>query len=255
MKKKQSAILLAACLLLGKLSGFSLSASAVNPDIAVTIDQVSVSMNELEESGYEVPVFVHLNQNVNLNAIEFGLSIDRNCRYEVLTRNIYAQLYNQMLSIEMSSSPDIDGCTWITWAKKEPYFQEEDSNILMLLVKIPETAQPGDVYDLRYLTQSPLNAEKSHVWYNYGTKTEYTTDGTVTWIDGSITITEDPEPLRGDADLDGKITIMDVVLMNRVIVGCDSMTALQKKAGDVNGNQLIDLGDSMIVLRILVGLE
>ncbi|MDE5769322.1 MAG: dockerin type I repeat-containing protein [Oscillospiraceae bacterium] len=254
MRKKISAMFFTACLLFGGMSVGSLHASAVKPDVAVTIDQVSVSLHELEQSGYEVPVLVHLEQNVNLNAAEFGLSIDRNCRFEILTRNVYAQLYNQMLDLEMSSSPDIDGCTWITWARKEPYFQE-NSNILVVLVKIPETAQPGDVYDLHYLTQSPLNAEKNHIWYNYGTKADYTTDGTVIWNDGSVTITEDPEQLPGDINLDGSLDIRDVVLMNRVYVGCESVTSLQIRTGDLDGNGRIDLSDSMKALRKLVGLE
>lgn len=254
MRKKRFAILLTACLLSGGMSGSLLHASAVRPDVAVTIDQVSVSLHELEQSGYEVPVLVHLEQNENLNACEFGLSVDRNCRFEILTRNVYAQLYDTMLDLEMSSSPDMDGCAWITWAKKEPYFQE-NSNILVILVRIPETAQPGDVYDLHYLTQSPLNPEKNHVWYNYGTKTDYTIDGTVIWNDGSVTITDDPEQLSGDVNLDGVVDIRDVVLMNRVCVGCESVTALQTRTGDIDGNGKIDLADSMTVLRRLVGLE
>ncbi|MDE7122496.1 MAG: dockerin type I repeat-containing protein [Oscillospiraceae bacterium] len=252
MKKKISAMFFTACLLSGGIG--SLPASAVKPDVAVTMDPVSVSPYELQQSGYEVPVLIRLEQNVNLNAIEFGLSIDRNCRFEILTKNIYAQFYNQMLDLEMSSSPDIEGCAWITWARKEPYFQE-NSNILVVLVKIPETAQPGDVYDLHYLTQSPLNDEKSHVWYNYGTKTDYTTDGTVIWHDGSITITENPELLPGDINLDGALDIRDVVLMNRVYVGCEAVTPLQIYAGDMDKSGKIDLSDSMRVLRKLVGLE
>ncbi|MDE6731019.1 MAG: dockerin type I repeat-containing protein [Oscillospiraceae bacterium] len=252
MKKNISALFFTACLLSGAMG--SLHASAVKPDVAVTMDSVSVSPYELEQSGYEVPVLIRLEQNVNLNAIEFGLSIDRNCRFEILTKNIYAQFYNQMLDLEMSSSPDIEGCAWITWARKEPYFQE-NSNILVVLVKIPETAQPGDVYDLHYLTQSPLNDEKSHVWYNYGIKTDYTTDGTVIWQDGSITITDNPEVIPGDVNLDGTLDIRDVVLMNRVYVGCEAVTPLQIYAGDMDKSGKIDLSDSMSVLRKLVGLE
>lgn len=256
MTKKLSGLFFATCMLFGSLSSFSLSASAVKPDVAVSIDEVSVSMHQLERAGYEVPVFIRVEQNVNLNAIEFGLEIDQNCRFECITKNIYAQLYNEMLDIEMScaSSPDIDGCAWITWAQKEPYFQET-SNILLVLVKVPETTQPGDIYSLHYLTQSPLNAEKNHVWYNYGTKTDYTATGTVTWTDGYIQITDDEQPLAGDANLDGEIDILDVILINKAVLGKEILTFLQTRACDVDSNGIVDATDSLNIMKFIVGLS
>ncbi|MDE5736800.1 MAG: dockerin type I repeat-containing protein [Oscillospiraceae bacterium] len=255
MNKKLSGLLIATCVLFSNLSGISLPTSAVKSDIAISIDQVSVSMHQLETSNYEVPVFIRLEQNENLNAIEFGLEIDPNCRFEFITRNTYAQIYNETLQLEMScqSSPNMDGYAWITWANNQPYFQE-NSNILLVLVKLPETAQPNDDYYINYLTQSPLNEGKNHIWYNYGTKTNYATNGTITWTDGYIKITEDEEPLPGDATLDGKVDIIDIIAINKAILGQKILTSLENKASDVDRNGIVDTTDSLNIMKFIVGL-
>ncbi len=60
--------------------------------------------------------------------------------------------------------------------------------------------------------------------------------------------------LPGDANEDGIVDIGDVVLMNRVYVGVDQVTAQGLKNADVDGDGKISLADSMNVLRYLVHL-
>ncbi|MDE6004870.1 MAG: dockerin type I repeat-containing protein [Oscillospiraceae bacterium] len=256
MLKKLFKLALATSMIFNSLSCASLSVSAVKPDVAVSIDQVSVTMHQLESSNYEVPVFIRLKQTENLNSIEFGLETDENCCFEFITENTQAQAYGEMLNLEMScvSSPDRMNYAWVTWAQNEPYFYDETSNILLAIVKIPETAQPDDIYYINYLTQSPLNQEKNHVWYNYGTKTHYTTDGTVNFTNGYIQVLEDEEALQGDATLDGKIDIADVVYTTRVVLGKDSFTSLQIKTCDINQNGIVDAMDSLSIMECVVGL-
>ena len=255
MNKKLSGLLIATCMLFNNLSSISLPISAVKSDIEISIDQVSVSMHQLETSNYEVPVFIRLEQNENLNAIEFGLEIDPNCRFEFITKNTYAQIYNEMLNLEVSckSSPNMDGYAWITWASNQPYFQE-NSNILLVLVKLPETTQPNDYYYINYLIQSPLNEGKNHIWYNYGTKTNYGTDGTITWTDGYIQVIEEEEPLLGDVNLDGQVDIIDIIAINKAILGQKVLTSLENKASDVDHNGIVDPSDSLNIMKFIVGL-
>lgn len=64
----------------------------------------------------------------------------------------------------------------------------------------------------------------------------------------------DPEILWGDADLSGAVNILDVILINRTILGRDEMTEEQLKAADVNQNQVPDSTDALNILKLIVGL-
>ncbi|MDE5753080.1 MAG: leucine-rich repeat protein [Oscillospiraceae bacterium] len=59
----------------------------------------------------------------------------------------------------------------------------------------------------------------------------------------------------GDADLNGSVDILDVVFMNRVVVGVESCTPEQLQYADMDGSGRIELTDSMAVLRKIVGLD
>ena len=62
------------------------------------------------------------------------------------------------------------------------------------------------------------------------------------------------EILWGDADENGSVEILDVVLMNRVYVGVDQISDTGKKNADSDQDGKISLSDSMNVLRLLVHL-
>ena len=60
--------------------------------------------------------------------------------------------------------------------------------------------------------------------------------------------------LWGDANNDGTVDISDVVLMNRVYVGVDEISADGLMNADVDQSGKIELSDSMNILRLLVHL-
>ncbi|MDE5885343.1 MAG: glycoside hydrolase family 9 protein [Oscillospiraceae bacterium] len=60
--------------------------------------------------------------------------------------------------------------------------------------------------------------------------------------------------LWGDANDNGEVDISDVVLMNRVYVGVDEVTAKGLTNADVDQSGKIELSDSMNILRLLVHL-
>jgi len=245
--------------LLMAVSCLSLPVQAAAADLTVSIDQVDISTVKLKNSNYEVPVFVRLEQNVNLNAVEFGVSVDTRCRFDAVTRSEYSEIYGEKIGMEMSvaSIPDVDGVVWTTWARKNVYYKE-NSNILMFLVKIPENAQIGDVYEINYLSESPVNETKKHVWYNFGTNTDYTQSGTVVWNDGYIRITE-PQPeetvLAGDVNSDGVVNILDAIIVNRAVLGKEILDTQQKAAADLNGDGVPDSVDSLMILKMIVGIS
>ena len=261
--KKQTALLVSGLAVCAVSAPVQASAKF---DITVSIDQKDVSLTKLADNQYEVPIFVRLAQNVNLNAVEFGIDVDSRGRFSIVTRSSYADLYGESISMDMSSAiiPASDSYAWLTWASTSVYYYE-NSNILLLLVKIPENAQAGDVYTIRYLTESPSDASKTHVWYNYGTNTNYAESGSVLWNDGKIAITPaedtpqpttepEPEYLLGDANLDGSVDILDAITVNKAILGKEELSALQVKAADLNGNGVPDSADSLMIMKKIVGL-
>lgn len=225
-------------------------------DVVVSIDTISVSKSELTSSGYEVPVFVRMTQNVDLNAIEFGVSVDTRCQFDIVTRSSYAAIYGETLDLQMSTTTGLssENFCWATWSSLTSYYYEENSNLLMLLVTVPETAQPGDVYTITYLSESPGGT--SHVWYNFETNTNYVTNGNIAFYNGSITIVEDTtgEYIAGDVNLDGTVNIMDVILLNRVILNKELLNATQEKAADVDGDGKPTSEDALMIMKMIVGL-
>ncbi|MDE6729421.1 MAG: leucine-rich repeat protein [Oscillospiraceae bacterium] len=72
-----------------------------------------------------------------------------------------------------------------------------------------------------------------------------------------VALDENPvnsEILWGDANCDGTVDISDVVLMNRVYVGVDQVSAEGLRNTDVDQSGKIELADSMNVLKLLVHL-
>ncbi|MDE5754291.1 MAG: dockerin type I repeat-containing protein [Oscillospiraceae bacterium] len=76
----------------------------------------------------------------------------------------------------------------------------------------------------------------------------------VTQVCYSVADLAGPELEMGDPDGDGEVGILDVVLMNRVVVGVERMDESQRRAADVDGDGKLTLSDSMKVLQYIVGL-
>ncbi len=239
-------------------SGIFTSALPVNAetsDISLSIDRKEVSLSALQKSNYQVPVFIRISQKVNLNAIEFGVSVDERCRFEVINHDAYAALFGENLNIEMSyaSSPGVNGFSWLTWMQSSVYYHEDSSNIALLLVTVPETAAVGDSYAIHYLEQSPINPQKKHLWFNFGTNTNYVLNNSVSWSDGEISITE-PEYIDGDVDLNSSVDILDVILLNRYILGKATLNNIQFQAADMDGDGTATPADTLMIMKKIVGI-
>lgn len=59
--------------------------------------------------------------------------------------------------------------------------------------------------------------------------------------------------IRGDANGDGKVDIIDVITINKTIMGKESMSAEAVKAVDTNNNGVPDSTDSLNVMKYIVG--
>lgn len=233
----------------------SIPVHADEPDILISIDQKQTSLDTLQASDYEVPVFVRLEQNVKLNAIEFGIEVDPRCRFDVVTRSAYAQLYGEELGITMASASTsgISGYAWMTWMQQSAY-DTVNSNLVMLLVNVPESAVPGDVYPIRYLNQAPSNPDKQDVWFNFSTNTDYARSDIITYTDGFIEIIGEIDYTPGDLNQDGSVDVLDVIMLNKSILGRLSLNPLQQKAADLDGDGVPSSNDSLMMLKKIVGL-
>ena len=63
-----------------------------------------------------------------------------------------------------------------------------------------------------------------------------------------------PALLAGDADCSGKVDILDIITMNRAILGKESLSQPQIKAVDFNQNGVPDSEESLMILKYIVGL-
>lgn len=58
----------------------------------------------------------------------------------------------------------------------------------------------------------------------------------------------------GDINLDGAVDIMDVILVNKALLGSAKLTNVQETASDVDQNGNVDSTDSLLILKEVVGI-
>ena len=72
---------------------------------------------------------------------------------------------------------------------------------------------------------------------------------------GFVKDEEIPSPAFCDIDEDGRVTTNDARLALRAVIGLETLSRLQRIAGDVNNNGKIDSADARFILRIAVRLD
>lgn len=60
--------------------------------------------------------------------------------------------------------------------------------------------------------------------------------------------------LAGDVDENGSVDIVDVIAVNKAILGQKILTDSQTKAADLDGNGMVDATDSLTLMKMVVGL-
>ncbi|MBR4636996.1 MAG: dockerin type I repeat-containing protein [Clostridia bacterium] len=65
---------------------------------------------------------------------------------------------------------------------------------------------------------------------------------------------ETPEPLPGDFDGDGEVTIADALLTMRSSMGLIGLTDQQFAAANVDGDAEITIADALMIMRASMGL-
>lgn len=62
----------------------------------------------------------------------------------------------------------------------------------------------------------------------------------------------DAKEMPGDVNLDGTVDIMDVISINRYLLGSNKLGPVAKKNADVDGSNTIDTTDSLLILKYVV---
>ena len=58
----------------------------------------------------------------------------------------------------------------------------------------------------------------------------------------------------GDVTLDDNVDVLDVILLNRAILGKEKLSNIQELSADVNLDGNIDASDSLVIMKMIVGL-
>lgn len=69
-----------------------------------------------------------------------------------------------------------------------------------------------------------------------------------------VALDNSEEILSGDVNEDKKINILDVIVINKAILGKEKLTDTQNKIADVNKNNKVDASDSLMIMKYIVGL-
>ncbi|MBR3629228.1 MAG: hypothetical protein IKN55_01990 [Oscillospiraceae bacterium] len=144
--------------------------------IHVTVESVSVTMEELKAQNYTVPVLVTIDKNPGIIYSEWGLHIDPKCTFTSTSEGCRFQTVH----VENAEQHFL----WTAWTTATPY--DKIGTLLEVELTLPMDAKPGDSYTITYADTSL--ADKGNVWSD-GSTDYGTQDNGVTWTDGGVTIT------------------------------------------------------------------
>ena len=149
--------------------------SSSEEKIVITVDTVEVTLDELKEQNYVVPLYVTLEKNAGVTYSEWGLSYDERCKMTADTDQLnYSTVY-----AFSSNNPFL----WTAWSGGSQIFTYE-SPILRLYMRLPEDAMVGDFYAVNY--ESISQANMPHKWSDG--KNNWVAMNAVSWNDGGVRV-------------------------------------------------------------------
>lgn len=80
------------------------------------------------------------------------------------------------------------------------------------------------------------------------------TSGEVDPTEPTTTPTEVVDGKKGDVNDSGEVDIMDVILVNKAILGKEELNEKQVSLGDINNDNKVDPTDSLAIMKFIVGL-
>ena len=88
-------------------------------------------------------------------------------------------------------------------------------------------------------------------WEQLGAIVDAATKGEIT-DDEALNLAD--KVLKGDATEDGEVDILDVITVNKSILGQKTMSSSAQKASDIDGDGIVSTSDSLAIMTYIVGL-
>jgi hypothetical protein len=162
----------------------AIPASAAANGVTVAIDQKEVTVDELKDMNYQVPIFVRLADNAGVNAVEFGVTVDDRCTFSVVSDPFEAMSQaGEMVAWGMTYETN-GQLTWQTWAAAKADTKANNIGVILYMVTVPQDAKPGDKYTIDYVKENT----KLHIWSNEVDNVDHVAAGTVDFTNGYIVI-------------------------------------------------------------------
>ena len=93
-------------------------------EVAVAIDQLELTPEQVREYDYQIPLFVKMTRNPGVNGIEFGVKADSELNMQIITDSKSAIEYtgNSYLSLQMTASINAEKTmAWCVWSNSTLY--------------------------------------------------------------------------------------------------------------------------------------
>mgnify|MGYP007070229792 CR=1 FL=1 len=248
----------------------SLPVSAVpdgtGTDVSVRMSYVYV--DPAKQSRF--PVYVMLGKNSGLCDVTFGIrfptDVESGMTCEVVTPDRAADYPELDFSdaaswMTFSERPHFTmqqyGTHWFTWTAS-PYEDCTDTGTMLCLYFTVPDAAPEELYGMTYsLDFIRPGAYDISTWtYRHPTKVtgDYLTDGggTVQYVSGGFAFMALPD--YGDVDENGAVELVDVILLNKNLLGLTQLSESGKANADVDWNGTVDTADSLYILQSTVSL-
>ena len=173
----------------------------------VAFEQVTVTLDDLAEASYQVPVLVRVAPNPGVTAMEFGARIDTKTKngvdgvtYTVVNAAKAAKTYVKLATAGQQEYTDLDATitfktssteaalTWFTYANAESV--PENENYALIVVTVPKDVKAGDQIDVKYSATGAGDNARTNLFQvkANGKTTDYMGDGNFEGLDGWIKI-------------------------------------------------------------------
>ena len=237
--KKTAAVLSASAV----LAAAAMSVQAADTQVQVEIDQVTVTLEELAEMDYCVPVAVSITKNPGINAVEFGVVVDDRCTYEIVSRYSAVLPDGRILITKMTTS-SVDSRSWLVWASAD--LMTETGAMVYYNVTVPKNAGAGDVYTVDYVEED----YSPHLWSDNVNSIRYVDLGQMSWTNGGITIAGEPSGItKGDVNNDGNVSIADVLALNKNLLAGEPLSEQGALNADADGDGTPSSADALMILQ------
>ncbi len=242
--------------------------------------ELVITLEDLAKINYKPILPLKLDYDKSLGAVEFGLS--SNLSFKAVSSDKFSsedydiQIYRNLKKNARGTSwtgnydtNQIDGKNVMWFTDAHQHGRQMD--YLYYCVELPPDCEVGDTFTLHFLDKSPVgdrtafarqashDAKSDQNWALTGG------DLTIKIVDGAktsshlqclYTETEAPKAAAaGDLDGSGTVDIMDVIRMNKFLLGSAELTEEQRSLADLNADKKADSADALLILKIALGVK